>query len=143
MYPELFGIIKSYGTLLALSFVAVAFWNLVGAGVFGFLINPPIILYYIQGKLAAFNLCFVQGDLLIDKFIGFAKVLDTKLFMTGGGTVEGGYDANVAAWLQVFPQRVADLLPKQRIDVQIEILSPRRRLIAVGERHVAQDVKNR
>ena len=30
-------------------FVAVAFWNLVGAGVFGFLINPPIVLYYVQG----------------------------------------------------------------------------------------------
>ncbi|MBX3737533.1 MAG: nitric-oxide reductase large subunit [Candidatus Didemnitutus sp.] len=30
-------------------FVAVAFWNLVGAGVFGFLINPPIALYYMQG----------------------------------------------------------------------------------------------
>ncbi|MFT3728138.1 MAG: nitric-oxide reductase large subunit [Terricaulis sp.] len=32
-----------------LFFVAVAFWNLIGAGVFGFLINPPISLYYIQG----------------------------------------------------------------------------------------------
>jgi nitric oxide reductase subunit B len=30
-------------------FVAVAFWNLVGAGVFGFLINPPIALYFVQG----------------------------------------------------------------------------------------------
>jgi nitric oxide reductase subunit B len=30
-------------------FIAVAFWNLVGAGIFGFLINPPIVLYYIQG----------------------------------------------------------------------------------------------
>jgi len=30
-------------------FVAVAFWNLVGAGLFGFLINPPISLYYLQG----------------------------------------------------------------------------------------------
>ena len=30
-------------------FVAVAFWNLVGAGVFGFMINPPIALYYMQG----------------------------------------------------------------------------------------------
>jgi len=30
-------------------FIAVAFWNLVGAGVFGFLINPPIALYYMQG----------------------------------------------------------------------------------------------
>jgi nitric oxide reductase subunit B len=32
-----------------LFFVAVAFWNLLGAGVFGFMINPPISLYYIQG----------------------------------------------------------------------------------------------
>ena len=30
-------------------FVSVAFWNLVGAGLFGFLINPPIALYYMQG----------------------------------------------------------------------------------------------
>ncbi|HSM93814.1 MAG TPA: nitric-oxide reductase large subunit [Anaeromyxobacteraceae bacterium] len=30
-------------------FVAVAFWNMLGAGVFGFLINPPIVLYYAQG----------------------------------------------------------------------------------------------
>ncbi len=30
-------------------FVAVGFWNLVGAGLFGFLINPPIALYYMQG----------------------------------------------------------------------------------------------
>ncbi|MCW9709469.1 nitric-oxide reductase large subunit [Avibacterium sp. 21-586] len=30
-------------------FVAVAFWNMLGAGVFGFLINPPISLYYVQG----------------------------------------------------------------------------------------------
>ncbi|MFZ4400054.1 MAG: nitric-oxide reductase large subunit [Bacteroidales bacterium] len=30
-------------------FIVVAFWNLVGAGIFGFLINPPIALYYMQG----------------------------------------------------------------------------------------------
>ncbi|MCL6573570.1 MAG: nitric-oxide reductase large subunit [Bacillus sp. (in: Bacteria)] len=30
-------------------FVSVSFWNLVGAGIFGFLINPPIALYYMQG----------------------------------------------------------------------------------------------
>mgnify|MGYP001273943587 CR=1 FL=1 len=30
-------------------FVAVAFWNLVGAGLFGFMINPPLALYYMQG----------------------------------------------------------------------------------------------
>jgi nitric oxide reductase subunit B len=38
-------------------FVAVAFWNLVGAGLFGFLINPPIALYYMQGM----NLTPVHG----------------------------------------------------------------------------------
>ncbi|MFA5713088.1 MAG: nitric-oxide reductase large subunit, partial [Bacteroidales bacterium] len=31
------------------SLIAVAFWNLVGAGLFGFLINPPIALYFMQG----------------------------------------------------------------------------------------------
>ena len=30
-------------------FIATAFWNMLGAGVFGFLINPPIALFYIQG----------------------------------------------------------------------------------------------
>ena len=30
-------------------FIAVAFWNLVGAGLLGFMINPPIALYYMQG----------------------------------------------------------------------------------------------
>jgi len=30
-------------------FLSVAFWNLVGAGLFGFMINPPIALYYMQG----------------------------------------------------------------------------------------------
>ena len=30
-------------------FLAVSFWNLVGAGLFGFLINPPLSLFYMQG----------------------------------------------------------------------------------------------
>jgi nitric oxide reductase subunit B len=30
-------------------FVAVAFWNMFGAGLFGFMINPPVALYYMQG----------------------------------------------------------------------------------------------
>ncbi|MFO4987009.1 cbb3-type cytochrome c oxidase subunit I, partial [Salmonella enterica subsp. enterica serovar 1,4,[5],12:i:-] len=30
-------------------FLAVSFWNIVGAGLFGFLINPPLALYYMQG----------------------------------------------------------------------------------------------
>ncbi len=38
-------------------FVAVSFWNMVGAGLFGFLINPPVALYYMQGL----NLTPVHG----------------------------------------------------------------------------------
>lgn len=30
-------------------FIAVSFWNLIGAGLFGFLINTPLALYYMQG----------------------------------------------------------------------------------------------
>ena len=30
-------------------FVSVSFWNMLGAGVFGFLINPPISLFFVQG----------------------------------------------------------------------------------------------
>jgi len=30
-------------------FVAMCFWNFLGAGIFGFAINPPIALYFIQG----------------------------------------------------------------------------------------------
>ncbi|PQM26236.1 nitric oxide reductase large subunit [Sphingopyxis lindanitolerans] len=32
-----------------LCFVAVAFWNMLGAGVFGFMINTPVALFYLQG----------------------------------------------------------------------------------------------
>ena len=35
----------------------MAFWNFVGAGLFGFMINPPIALYYVQGL----NLTPVHG----------------------------------------------------------------------------------
>lgn len=30
-------------------FISVSFWNFLGAGIFGFMINPPIALYYMQG----------------------------------------------------------------------------------------------
>lgn len=36
-------------------FAAVLFWNMVGAGLFGFLINPPIALYYMQGLNSTAN----------------------------------------------------------------------------------------
>jgi nitric oxide reductase subunit B len=42
-------------------FIAVAFWNLVGAGLFGVLINPPLSLYYMQGL----NLTPLHGHLAL------------------------------------------------------------------------------
>ncbi len=40
--------LKQYKWVISF-FLAVAFWNLVGAGIFGFMINPPVALYYMQG----------------------------------------------------------------------------------------------
>jgi nitric oxide reductase subunit B len=40
--------VASYRWII-LCFVAVGFWNSVGAGLLGFSINPPISLYYMQG----------------------------------------------------------------------------------------------
>ena len=40
--------VASYRWII-LCFVAVGFWNTVGAGLLGFSINPPISLYYMQG----------------------------------------------------------------------------------------------
>jgi nitric oxide reductase subunit B len=34
---------------IVMCFVAVGFWNTIGAGVLGFAINPPASLYYVQG----------------------------------------------------------------------------------------------
>jgi nitric oxide reductase subunit B len=51
-------------------FVAVAFWNLVGAGVFGFLINPPIALYYVQGL----NTTPVHGHTALMGVYGFLSL---------------------------------------------------------------------
>jgi nitric oxide reductase subunit B len=47
--------------------MAVAFWNCVGAGLFGFLINPPIALYYMQGL----NLTPLHGHTALFGVYGF------------------------------------------------------------------------
>lgn len=70
-------------------FVSVAFWNLVGAGLFGFFINPPIALYYMQGlnttavhgHTALFG---VYGMLGIGLMLFCLRVLTpTKVWKTG------------------------------------------------------------
>ncbi|MFN3844036.1 MAG: nitric-oxide reductase large subunit [Rehaibacterium terrae] len=53
-----------------LFFVAVAFWNLVGAGLFGFLINPPLPLYFMQGL----NLTPLHGHTALFGVYGFLGI---------------------------------------------------------------------
>ena len=53
-----------------LFFIAVAFWNLVGAGLFGFLINPPLPLYYMQGL----NLTPLHGHTALFGVYGFLGI---------------------------------------------------------------------
>jgi len=64
-------------------FVGVAFWNLVGAGLFGFLINPPIALYYMQGL----NTTPVHAHTALFGVYGLLSlglVLLVARFLTGG-----------------------------------------------------------
>ena len=53
-----------------LFFTAVAVWNLVGAGLFGFLINPPLPLYYMQGL----NLTPLHGHTALFGVYGFLGI---------------------------------------------------------------------
>lgn len=82
-------------------FVAVAFWNMLGAGVFGFLINPPISLYYIQGLnttpvhghaalFGVYGFLALGFSLLILRYIRPALVFDDKLMKTGFWWLNGG-----------------------------------------------------
>jgi nitric oxide reductase subunit B len=82
-------------------FISVAFWNFLGAGIFGFVINPPIALYYMQGlnttPLHAHTALFgVYGMLGIGlmlfclKTMGFkanweSKLIGTSLWMINIG----------------------------------------------------------
>ena len=53
-----------------LFFTAVAFWNIVGAGLFGFLINPPLPLYFMQGL----NLTPLHGHTALFGVYGFLGI---------------------------------------------------------------------
>lgn len=75
-------------------FVAVAFWNMLGAGVFGFMINPPIALYYIQGLnttpvhahaalFGVYGFLALGFTLLVLRYIRPQLVFDDRLMKTG------------------------------------------------------------
>ena len=69
--------------------MSVAFWNLVGAGLFGFMINPPVALYFMQGlnttavhgHTALFGVYGMLGIglMLFDGRVG--KIADKRVFV--------------------------------------------------------------
>lgn len=82
-------------------FVAVAFWNMLGAGVLGFMINPPISLYYIQGLnttpvhahaalFGVYGFLALGFSLLVLRYIRPNLVFDEKLMKTGFWWLNGG-----------------------------------------------------
>ena len=93
-------------------FVAVAFWNLVGAGLFGFLINPPIALYYMQGlnttPVHAHTALFgVYGMLGIGLTLFSARVLTANVTWEERWLRIGFWGTNIGLTLMV----VLSLLP--------------------------------
>ena len=60
-------------------FIAVAFSNLVGAGLFGFLINPPLSLNYMQGL----NLTPLHGHIALFGVYGMLGIGLVLFFLSG------------------------------------------------------------
>lgn len=82
-------------------FAAVAFWNMLGAGVFGFLINPPISLYYIQGLnttavhahaalFGVYGFLAIGFSLLVLRYIRPQAIFNEQLMRTGFWTLNIG-----------------------------------------------------
>lgn len=82
-------------------FVAVAFWNMIGAGVFGFLINPPISLFYLQGLnttavhahaalFGVYGFLALGFVLLVARYLRPDTPFDDKLMTWGFWLLNGG-----------------------------------------------------
>ncbi|MGP9777148.1 nitric-oxide reductase large subunit [Psychrobacter sp. AOP22-C2-17] len=75
-------------------FVAVAFWNMLGAGVLGFMINPPVSLFYLQGLnttaahshaalFGVYGFLAIGFILLVMRYIRPDYIFNEKLIKTG------------------------------------------------------------
>ncbi|WP_102798832.1 nitric-oxide reductase large subunit [Bowmanella denitrificans] len=82
-------------------FVAVSFWNMLGAGVFGFMINPPVALYYIQGLnttathahaalFGVYGFLALGFALLVLRYIRPGLVFSERLMKVGFWWLNGG-----------------------------------------------------
>ena len=91
-------------------FVAVAFWNMLGAGVFGFMINPPIALYYIQGLnttpvhahaalFGVYGFLAIGFTLLVLRYIRPQLVFSERLMKVGFWSLNAGLVLMIATSL--------------------------------------------
>lgn len=82
-------------------FIAVAFWNMLGAGVFGFMINPPLSLYYIQGLnttsvhahaalFGVYGFLALGFTLLVLRYIRPGLIFNDRLMKIGFWGLNGG-----------------------------------------------------
>ncbi|WP_274571385.1 nitric-oxide reductase large subunit [Neisseria leonii] len=91
-------------------FVAVAFWNMIGAGVFGFMINPPISLFYLQGLnttavhahaalFGVYGFLALGFVLLVARYLKPDAVFDDKVMTWGFWLLNGGLAGMIATSL--------------------------------------------
>ena len=91
-------------------FIAVAFWNMLGAGVFGFMINPPISLYYIQGLnttpvhahaalFGVYGFLALGFTLLVLRYVRPQMVFNERLMKTGFWWLNAGLVLMIATSL--------------------------------------------
>lgn len=74
-------------------FIAMCFWNFLGAGIFGFAINPPIALYYIQGL----NTTAVHGHAALFGVYGILGI-GLMLFVLRGLYPERQWNDKLIGW---------------------------------------------
>lgn len=82
-------------------FIAVAFWNILGAGVFGFMINTPIALFYMQGLnttavhahaalFGVYGFLAIGFSLLVLRYIRPGMRMNDRLMRIGFWSLNGG-----------------------------------------------------
>lgn len=74
-------------------FIAMCFWNFLGAGIFGFAINPPIALYYIQGL----NTTAVHGHAALFGVYGILGI-GLMMFVLRGLYPDRQWNEKLIAW---------------------------------------------
>lgn len=74
-------------------FIAMCFWNFLGAGIFGFAINPPIALYYIQGL----NTTAVHGHAALFGVYGILGI-GLMMFMLRGLYPDREWNDRLIGW---------------------------------------------